>query len=61
MSMPNLIGISLTEFQEPLANSLIGDNDAPSGKNLFNIAEAQSKAEVQPDGMANDFCRIAIT
>ncbi len=61
LPVPDFICVSLTELQAPLANSLIGDNDAPSSKNLFNITEAQRKAEVQPNGMANDLSRIAIT
>ncbi len=61
LSMPYFIGVSLTEFQAPLANSLIGDNDTPSCKDCFNITKAQSKAEVQPHSMADDLRGVPIT
>lgn len=60
-SMPNSIGILLTEFQVPLAHSLIGDNDTPSCKYFFDISEAQRKAEVQPHGTTDDLSLVAIT
>ena len=60
-SIPNCLGVLLTECQAPLSNSFIGNNDTPSCKDFFDIAEAQRKAEVQPHGMADDLCWIAIT
>jgi hypothetical protein len=32
LSMPNIICVSLTEFQTPLANGLIGDNDTRAAR-----------------------------
>ena len=59
-SMPNLIGVLLTELQTPLPYRLIGDHDTPSGKDLFDISVAQCKAEIQVDRVADDLGRIAI-
>ena len=63
-----LIGILLTESQASLSNSLIGDNDTPSHKDLLDITEAQGKAELQggslswplkPSGLAYSDVRIS--
>ncbi len=43
LSMPYVIGVSLTKYQTPLANSLIGDNDTPSGKDFLDITKAKRK------------------
>ena len=34
LPMPKFIGVSLTKYQTPLANSLIGDNDTPLCANV---------------------------
>ncbi len=61
LSMPNIIGVSLTELQTPLANSHIGDNNTPSGKDFFDITKAQRKAEVYPHRITNNFIGVSIT
>jgi hypothetical protein len=49
-----LIGIRLPEFTTPLANSLIGHDDTTFQQELFDVAEAQAKAKVQPYSVADD-------
>jgi hypothetical protein len=55
-----VIRIRLTKFATPLANRLIGHDDAAFKQKLFDIAKAQAEPEVQPDGMADDFYRKAV-
>ncbi len=43
-----------TELQRPAADRLIADLDAPLGQQFLDVSEAQRKAVVEPDGMAND-------
>jgi len=44
----------------PFANSLIDHYHAPFHQPLFDIAEAQAEAEVQPHGVADDLDRKAV-
>ena len=48
------IGISLAELQCPLADRLVGDSNATAGHQLFDVAKAQRKPEVELHHMAND-------
>ena len=53
------IGISLAELQRPLADRLIGHNDATAGHQLLDVAKAQREPEVEPHHMADDLGRKA--
>jgi len=50
-----LIRIRLAKFATPFANGLIGHDDSAFKQDLFDITEAQTEPEVQPDGVADDF------
>jgi len=39
----------------------MGNDDAPRGEQLFNVAEAEAEAEVKPDGVADDFRGEAVS
>ena len=59
-SMPELIGIGLPELQAPLPDGFIG-HDHPTGEQeFFDIAVAETEAEVQPDAIADDLSREAV-
>jgi hypothetical protein len=60
LSMPNLVGKSLTELEAPLSDSLIGHHNASSRKRFFDITETQRKTEIQPDGVIDDRGEIAM-
>jgi hypothetical protein len=52
--MPEFIRIGLTELAAPLPDGFIG-HDNPSGEQeFFDIAVAETEAEVQPDAVADD-------
>src|SRR3954471_5556958 len=57
---PDLVGERLAELEAPLAHSLVAHVDAAGGQHLFDHAQAQRKAEVQPHGVADDLARKAI-
>ena len=42
------------ERATPLPNRFVGDDDAPLAEEIFRIAEAETKAVVEPDGVADD-------
>jgi hypothetical protein len=42
------------ELNAPEADGLVGDSYASFGKQVFNIAMAEVKSVVQPDGVRND-------
>jgi hypothetical protein len=50
-----LIGIILSELAAPFADRFIGDRDATGDHHLLDIAIAEGKTEVEPDGMRDDF------
>ena len=53
-------GEALAECQRPpppidlLRSSIVADDDAPSSQDLIDMAQAEGKAEVEPDGVADD-------
>ena len=49
---PDPIGEVLAELARPLAHSLIADEDAAGGEHVLDHAQAQRKAEMEPDGVA---------
>src|SRR3982751_4020252 len=57
---PDLVGEVLTELARPLAHRLMAHVDAAGGQHLFHHAQAQRKAEVEPNGVADDFARKAV-
>jgi hypothetical protein len=57
---PELIGIGLSELQTPLPNGLVGHENPTGEQELLHIAIAQTKAEVEPDAMADDLCRETV-
>src|SRR3954454_11869281 len=57
---PDLVGERLAELEAPLAHGLVAHVDAAGGQHLFHHAQAQRKAEVEPNGVADDLARKAI-
>lgn len=55
---PGIVGLKL---MTPLSNGLISDSDASLGEKVFNFAETEAEAVVEPDGMADDFGWKAVT
>lgn len=58
---PQLIGILLAKFQAPLTNGFIGQHNTTGRHHLCDITIAERKAEIAPDGVADDLGREAIT
>jgi hypothetical protein len=56
----DLLGEILAEFQRPLPDCLVADQDASGRQHLLDHAQAQGKTEVQPDGIADNFRRKAV-
>jgi hypothetical protein len=50
-----LVGIILPELATPFTDRFIGDPDATGEQHLLDIAVAQGEAEVEPDGMRDNF------
>src|SRR3954447_17906935 len=50
----DLVGKALAELARPLADGLMADRDGASREDLIHHAKAQRKAEVEPDGVADD-------
>src|SRR3712207_2961224 len=51
---PDLVGEALAELQAPLPYRLVADRDAAGCEDLVHMAQAQGRAEVEPDGIADD-------
>lgn len=49
-----------TELHRPGADRLVTHIDAPLREHLFDIAQAEREAEVQPHRMLNDGCRETV-
>src|SRR5919206_1813742 len=58
---PDLVGEVLAELARPLAHGLMADEDAAGGQHLFDHAQAQGKAEIEPDCVADDLGWEAMT
>src|SRR4051812_13541872 len=56
----DLVGEALAELARPLPDSLMAHVDAAGGQHLFDHAQAQGKAEVEPHGVADDLARKAV-
>jgi hypothetical protein len=48
-------GVPWPKLEAPLPDGLIGDGDPPLGQEIFGVAEAQTEAVIQPNGVADDF------
>src|SRR4051794_31800553 len=57
---PDLVGEGLAELARPLAHGLMAHVDAAGGQHLCDHAQAQGKAEVEPDGVADDLAWKAV-
>ena len=51
---PQIASDHRSEFEHPTANALVGDVEPTLGKQLLDIAIAQGKTKVQPDGVLDD-------
>src|SRR5215207_5479352 len=56
----DLVSEALAELAPPLAHGLVADRDAAGRQHLFDRAQAQRKAEVEPDGVADDLAWKAV-
>ncbi len=56
-----LSSIVRTELLTPMSNGFIGDHDSAFGEKILDISETQAETMIDPDGMANDFDREAMT
>src|SRR2546430_17199508 len=59
-SMPELIGIPLAELAAPLSNRFVSHRDTAGEEELFHVAIAEAKPEIEPDCVADDFDRKAV-
>jgi len=48
---------SRSKLGAPVSNSLVRHRDTPLGKQIFDVAIAERKPMIEPDGMADDFRR----
>ncbi len=56
----DLASVGAPELKRPTALRLVGDIDAAFGKQILNVALAQRKPEIQPDGVLDDLGRKAV-
>src|SRR6201993_5408695 len=54
---PDLVSEVLAELERPLPHALMADDDAARGQHLLDHAQAEGKAEIQPNRMADDLGR----
>ena len=54
-------GIVRTELLTPDSNRFIRDDDSAFGEKILDISEAQTETMVDPDSIADDFCRETMT
>src|SRR5258708_35703588 len=55
-----LISICLPEFQRPLTDGFIRQDDAALRHNLFNITETEREAKIQPHAVTDNLRREAV-
>ena len=60
LSSPQSTGVFGSKFPAPGSNGFVGNGDATFSEQVLDIAKAQSKPMVQPDGMADDFVWKAV-
>ena len=56
-----LVGVLLAKLATPPADGFVGDDDTADEQELFHVTMAQRKAEIQPDGMADDLTGESMT
>ena len=54
------ISVCLTELERPFTDRFVSYDHPTNGHDLFNVAKAQSEAEVEPHSVADDFSREAM-
>jgi hypothetical protein len=52
-----LIGIRLPELPAPLPDGFVGHDDSAGEQQLFDVAIAETEAEIEPDRVANNLRR----
>jgi hypothetical protein len=57
---PDLFTEHLAELQHPLPHRLMADRDAAGGEDLVDMAQAEWKAEIEPNRMADDLAWEAV-
>src|SRR4051794_5847697 len=57
---PDPVGERLAELQGPLPHALVADDDAACRQHLLDHAQAERKAEIQPNRVADDLGREAV-
>jgi hypothetical protein len=57
--LPQHIGEDPAKAQAPLADALVADGDPTRRQDQLNIAQAQTEAVIEPDGMLDDLAREA--
>src|SRR3954447_2253554 len=57
----DLVRERLAELQRPLPHRLVADGDAAGGQQLLDHPQAEREAEVEPDRVADDLRREAVT
>ena len=55
------VGDVLAEFQTPLADRLVGDDEAANGQQFLHIAIAQREAKIQLHRVVDDLGGVAVT
>jgi hypothetical protein len=55
-----LLGNHGAEFEHPTADPLVADNEATLRQAIFDIPVAESKPQIEPDGMADDIRRKSV-
>ncbi len=55
------LGIVAPELQAPPADCLVGYGDSSFGEQILDISEGDTESIVQPDCVANDCARVAVS
>ena len=55
--MPEPPGVGGAKGLTPVSDGLVRDQDAPVSQEIFGVAEAETEAVIQPDGVADDLGR----
>ena len=59
-STPKRIGILLPELARPTTDRLVPEHDASGSHQVFNVSKTQRESEGEPNGVSNDFGRVAV-
>jgi len=54
-------GVARAELRALGPDRLVRDSHAPLGKQLLDVTQTQTEAEVEPHGVTNDLCRVTMT